>query len=99
MSSSECDDESSLGISLRKRPLRDASEKESGDKPPHNTLTVEGRPGGTVVTVRHANGTDFVYIASRGERHAVTLSGRKLQGQVAVVRTNRKGDVIAADTN
>jgi hypothetical protein len=67
------------------------------DSRPEVSATVEDRPTGTLVTVTHTNGADFVYVARRGEQHTVTLSGRKLQGQVAVVRTNRRGEVIAAE--
>jgi len=59
------------------------------------TATVTDRPAGTELTVTHASGTDLVYIARPGKRHAVTLSGHKLQGHVAVVRTNSNGEVVA----
>jgi hypothetical protein len=67
------------------------------DSRPSVTATVEERPAGTVPTVTHASGTDYVHVARRGEQHSVTLSGNKLHGQIAVVRTNRNGEVIAAD--
>lgn len=52
--------------------------------------------GGTVVTVSHAEGTDMVYVAPRGERQTVTLGPRKLGGRIAVVRLNRQDEIVTA---
>jgi len=56
----------------------------------------EDRDGGTVVTVTGSGGTDLVYVARRGESHAVTLGPRPLRGRIAVVRLDGEGKVIAA---
>jgi hypothetical protein len=68
------------------------------DSRPHVSATVEDGPGGSVVTVTHAEGADFVYVARRGEQHSVTSSGHELEGQIAVVRTNGNGEVTAAES-
>jgi hypothetical protein len=52
--------------------------------------------GGTTVAVSHADGTDMVFVAPRGERHAVTLGPQDLKGRIAVVRLNRQNEVVAA---
>lgn len=64
---------------------------------PEVLATAEDRDGGTVVTVTHAKGSDLVYVARRGEKHSVTLAGRRLLGQVSAVRTDKEGKVIAAE--
>ncbi len=58
---------------------------------PEVRVTSEDRDGGTVVSVSHAGGSDSVYVAQRGETHAVTLGERPLRGRVAVVRRQRGG--------
>ncbi|NLF69331.1 MAG: hypothetical protein GX575_09790 [Candidatus Anammoximicrobium sp.] len=63
---------------------------------PQVGVAAEARDGGTVVTVTHGQGTDAVYVAPRGKRLSVTLAGRELQGQVAVVRSDQSGAVVAA---
>ncbi len=51
---------------------------------------------GTIVTVSHAEGTDMVYVAPRGESQIVTLGPKKLEGRIAVVRLDAQNKVIAA---
>ena len=67
------------------------------DARPDVEVTAEDRDGGTVVTVSHAGGSDFVYVAQRGEEHSVTLAGSQLRGRVGLVRTNETGEVVRSD--
>ncbi len=67
------------------------------DARPDVEVTAEDRDGGTVVTVSHAGGSDFVYVAQRGEEHSVTLAGSPLRGRVGLVRTNETGEVVRSD--
>jgi len=71
------------------------------DVRPEVVATVEDRDGGTVLTVSHDGGRDFVYVGQRGQTHAVTLAGTELRGQVGLVRTDETGEVIcsAVDSN
>jgi hypothetical protein len=68
-----------------------------GDRPDVSASAVD-RDGGTVVTVVHPAGTDLIYVARRGERHETLLLGRRLTGQVSVVRSNADGDILQAAT-
>lgn len=62
---------------------------------PKVRVTSEDRDGGTVVGVSHAAGSDAIYVARRGETHAVLLGERPLQGRIAVVRRNEAGELVA----
>jgi len=63
---------------------------------PNVRVTAEDRDGGVVVEVSHGAGSDYVYVARRGETHSVNLAGQELRGRVALVRTNEAGTVVAA---
>ena len=67
------------------------------DARPNIRVAVEDSKAGTAVKIAHAAGVDFVHLAPRGQEQAVTLAGKQLRGQVAVVRTDTAGKVIAAD--
>lgn len=49
---------------------------------------------GTIVTVSHAEGTDMIYVAPRGQSHRVTLGPQELKGRIAVVRRNCENEIV-----
>jgi len=51
---------------------------------------------GTIVTVSHAEGTDVIYVARRGESQQVRLGPQELEGRIAVVRLNGQDEVAGA---
>ena len=68
-----------------------------GSRPAVET-TVENDRDGTVVTVKHDKGADFVFLAPRGDPQSVTLGGKRFpkKAQIAVVRTGPEGKISAA---
>jgi hypothetical protein len=59
-------------------------------------IAIEGRGKGTVVSVKSEDGTDYVFLAPRGETAATTVAGKKLNARVGVVRTDASGQVLSA---
>ena len=68
---------------------------------PRVAATVKNDRGGTVVTVTHANGADFLFLAPRGERHPATIGGKSFpeKVRVAVVRTDADGKIIRSGSH
>ena len=66
------------------------------DAKPNVSVKLASQDGGSLVTITRDGGTDYVFIAPRGETAATTVADRKLSGHVAVVRCDAAGKVLAA---